>query len=269
LNAGREFSHVDESADPALLVGYLDEAGRLPPMREVDRRLAHELRLVPGSVVLDVGCGTGEDTVELAALVAPGGHAVGLDASLVMIREARRRAARSGLPVEFQLGRAEELDLPAGSFDACRFERVLQHVPSPIAALREAARLLRSGGRLAAFEPDWTSFAITGASPNVTRRILEARSRTFASPDVGARLQHLLSEAGFGDVRDSEHLLVTAKLDVARRAFRLGAYAEAAAASGAVSPAEASAWLQALAAAHQRGTFGVHVEGHLVSGTRC
>jgi hypothetical protein len=127
---------------------------------------------------------------------------------------------------------------------------------------------LRSGGRLAAFEPDWTSFAIIGASPSVTRRILEARSKTFASPDVGARLRQLLSEAGFGDVRDSERLLVTTELDVALRAFRLGAYAEAAATGGAVSPAEASAWLQALAVAHQRGTFGVHVEGHLVSGTR-
>jgi SAM-dependent methyltransferase len=170
-----------------------------------------------------------------------------------MIREARRRAARGGLPVEFLAGRVEDIDLPAGHFDACRFERVLQHVPSPIAALREAARVLRAGGRVAAFEPDWTSLAITGASADVTDRILEARSRAFASPDVGAALPSILSEAGFVDVRPSELHLVTTTLDVALRAFRLEAGAEAAVTGGAISAAEAAGWLHALSAADQGG----------------
>jgi len=64
------------------------------------------------------------------------------------------------------------------------FERVLQHMLSPADALREAGRVLRPGGRPAAFEPDWTSLDISGANPELTARILEARSRGIASPDV-------------------------------------------------------------------------------------
>src|SRR5262249_35955584 len=99
------FSHVDASADPALLVSYLDDASRLPVLRAVDRKLAGTLRLAPGSAVLDVGCGTGADTVALADLVSPGGRAVGVDVSAVMIEEARRRAARRDRSVEFRVGR--------------------------------------------------------------------------------------------------------------------------------------------------------------------
>lgn len=262
------FGHVDESAHPALLVEYLDEARSVPVLREVDRWLARELRLVPGSRLLDVGCGTGGDTIDLAALVAPDGRAVGLDASAVMVREARRRAAGRGLPVEFRTGRAEAMDQPDGRYDACRFERVLQHVTSPAAALREASRVLRCGGRLAAFEPDWTSLAITGASPDLTGRMLAARSVAFASPDVGARLPHLVAEAGFGDVRHHEVHLATTALDVGLRAFRLQAYAEAAVADGAVDREEAAAWLETLRAADRAAAFAARVRGHLVSGTR-
>ena len=264
---GEGFSDVDGSADPAVLVAYLDDASRLPELQEVDRWLARELRLAPGSHVLDVGCGTGEDTAELAAQVAPGGRALGLDVSAVMVREARRRAEGRVLPLEFRTGRAEALELPSGRFDACRFERVLQHLLSPAAALHEAARVLRAGGRLAAFEPDWTSLAVAGASPDVTARVLEAHAMTIPSPDVGARLPSLLGEAGFRDLRSEEVALVITRHEMAMRTFRLEAAAEAAVAGGAVRPAEAADWLQALSAADRRGAFRARLTCNLVSGT--
>ena len=64
--------------------------------------------------------------------------------------------------------------------------------------------MLRPGGRPAAFEPEWTSLAISGANPELTARIMEARSRGIASPDVGARLPDLMSEAGFIEVHTSD-----------------------------------------------------------------
>ena len=177
------FDRVDGSADPSGLVAYLDAAKDLPIMRKLGRLLIAELRLGPGGSVLDVGCGTGADAPAMAAAVAPGGRVVGIDASTRMVVEARRRSAAGGSPVEFRVGRAERLDLPAGRFDACRFERVLQHLTSPAAALRETARVLRPGGQVAALEPDWRRLELTGADPRLTRRVPDVRLRSIPHPE--------------------------------------------------------------------------------------
>jgi SAM-dependent methyltransferase len=217
--------------------------------------------------VLDVGCGAGGDAVAIAALVAPGGRVVGVDTSRTMVEEARRRAAGRALPVEFRVARAEHLDAPDGSFDACRFERVLQHLADPATALHEAARILRPGGQVAAFEPDWLGLEITGGDPEVTRRVLGRMLGTIPSPGVGARLPQLLSEAGFEEVRSLE-LRLSGSHSVALRSLRMGVHSSAAAAAGVITEAESAAWLHHLDGAAASGILGVRASLHLSAGTR-
>ena len=76
------------------------------------------LALAPGQHVLDVGCGTGDDARDMAAIVGPGGKVVGLDNSQAMVDEAKRRAAGLSLPLEFHVGDAMHMTCAAGSFDA-------------------------------------------------------------------------------------------------------------------------------------------------------
>jgi len=110
---------------------------------------------VPGSAplrVLDVGCGTGQSRRIYSRRSGPGdpgGYYAGLDLSLTALRLARRRAAGGW----FQ---ADALHLPvcAASFDVVAFSSVLHHVPDRRAALAEAARVLRPGGWVFAFDPN-------------------------------------------------------------------------------------------------------------------
>jgi SAM-dependent methyltransferase len=170
------FSNVDASPDPSSLVATLDRiAVGLGAMKQyVATRLATLLAI--DSVVLDIGCGAGHD---LDLLAAHGLVAVGLDASTVMVDESRRRG--HGALVR---GDGATLPFADGAFDACRIERVLMHVDDPAEVLAEIYRVLRPGGFLAAFEPDWTTLTV-------------ATTSTCRWPDMGGRLEAQIEDAGF------------------------------------------------------------------------
>ncbi|MGI8607555.1 MAG: class I SAM-dependent methyltransferase, partial [Gaiellaceae bacterium] len=111
-------------------------------------------RLEPGAGqrVLDVASGTGAVAIELAQRY--GCSVVGIDQSAEMLAAGRQRidAARVGRLVWLEQGRAETLPFEDGSFDAVTFTYLLRYVDDPAETLRELARVLRPGGRLASLE---------------------------------------------------------------------------------------------------------------------
>lgn len=117
------------------------------PDAEVERRLAEALGDAPLGAVLDIGTGTGR-MAELFAGAAE--RVVALDKNLEMLRVARAKLQH--LPtarIELVQGDFAELPLPDASFDTVLLHQVLHFAPDPAPALAEAARVLRSGGRIA------------------------------------------------------------------------------------------------------------------------
>ncbi|MDQ3850492.1 MAG: class I SAM-dependent methyltransferase [Actinomycetota bacterium] len=99
--------------------------------------------------VLDVGCGDGG---LLAQFADAGWDAVGLDPSETAIAAVRARG------LEAHAGTLGHHPWPPGSFDAVLFSHSLEHIPDPMAALEEAARLLAPGGALAVVVPNWKTW---------------------------------------------------------------------------------------------------------------
>ena len=122
------FTAVDRTKDPGFFARFLDEGNALKSIQASKPLILDGLRLRPGQVALDVGCGAGADVIEMARLVGSGGRVVDVDVSEALISEAQRRWGETGLPVEFRIGDAQELDFDSGSFDACRTERMLMHI---------------------------------------------------------------------------------------------------------------------------------------------
>ncbi len=128
---------------------YLDGVATRPLDRLDGTYIDAVLALKPqqGARVLDVGTGTGAIPVRLAA-ARPDLRIVGVDLSAAMLVRARRRARDAGVKVEFRKVSARRLSYRARSFDLVLSNSLLHHLPDPVPALNEFARVLRPGGSL-------------------------------------------------------------------------------------------------------------------------
>jgi SAM-dependent methyltransferase len=194
------FGTVDQEPDPAFFIQFLDRMNGLPAMEAEKLLMIERLRLGPGSQVLELGCGTGDDARRLAGEVGPQGRVVGIDVSQAMVAEARRRAEGSGLPVEFRVGDATALDLPDGAFDAVRSERMFLYVPDPATVLAEIRRTTRSGGRVVVSDLDLDTIVFDHPDPQLARRMVGVFADGFAQGRIGRRLPALFRQAGLRDV---------------------------------------------------------------------
>jgi len=166
--------------------------------------LAH---LRPGQRVLDVGCGPGTITADLARIVAPG-RVTAIDSSAEAVDQARRHLRAEGIvTVEVHLADLysieEALEHPDGSFDVVHAHQVLQHVPDPVGALRRLGRLCAPGGVVAARDADYAAMTWYPLLPELERwqRLYRGLARAAGGePDAGRRLLSWAREAGFADV---------------------------------------------------------------------
>jgi len=177
-----------------------DALGRPLGAAAIDR-----LRVGPGIRVLDVGCGCGGTTAELAAAVGPAGVAVGVDLSEAMVAAARLRFPGS----RFVTGDIETMGVvPGAPFDVVFSRMTMMLLADPVAGFTTIARSLHPGGQLAATvfrdagAVPWLSAAVLGAAPHVgdlPPLPLGDEPGPFAFADP-ARITRVLAAAGFGDV---------------------------------------------------------------------
>jgi arsenite methyltransferase len=169
----------------------------------------------PGERGLEVGCGPGFLASEMAREVGPDGRIVAIDTSDDMLATARARLAREGLEarVDLALGDATRLAFPPGSFDFVVGVQVYCYVDEIEAALAEAARVLKPGGRCLIVDTDFDSCVWLSEDRERTRRMVEARTLHFAQPHLPPRLPALLRGAGLTLARAATIPLVSARYD--------------------------------------------------------
>jgi SAM-dependent methyltransferase len=191
------------------LEDQLEEVGGLPGELAMDR-----LNLLPGQRVVDLGCGSGRTTLELASRVGPGGEVVGVDISAEMLARGRERAARPGIGnIEFLHADVQVHDLGEARFDAAYSRFGVMFFADPVAAFANVRRALRPGGVLSfvcwqsVFANEWALIpgaavaSVTGSLPPMPG---PDEPGPFSLPDPG-RVRAVLDAAGFGSVAVAPH----------------------------------------------------------------
>ena len=183
----------DEETARRIEASYLTE-----DMVEQRRAVRMLLGLRPGERALDIGSGPGFLAHEMAAEVGPDGRVEGVDLSDSMLAIAgARQPAPGAAPVGFRRGDALALPFPDASFDAITSTQVMEYVADVPAALAEARRVLRPGGRLLILDTDWDAIVWHSADPARMARVLDAWTEHLAHPHLPRHLPRHLREAGF------------------------------------------------------------------------
>lgn len=194
-------SHYVHGTDP-------EEQQRLSRLNDLlNEGSLREMALAGGERILDLGCGTGQLTLRMAATAGPRGSVVAVDRSLEQLEEARKRAKEvpGAAPVDFRAGDVLALELRDGewgSFDLAHARFLLEHVPNPLSVVRSMVRAVRPGGRIVlededhallrlwpppdGFEEVWEaymeSYRLAGNDPHIGLRLIEALKAAGAEP---------------------------------------------------------------------------------------
>jgi ubiquinone/menaquinone biosynthesis C-methylase UbiE len=184
--------------------GHHESVLRSHRWRTAENSAAYLLHhLEPGMSLLDVGCGPGTVTVDLAARVRPGRvHAVDIADEALRLAQAEA-GARGQDNIDFAVADINVLDFADATFDVVHAHQVLQHVADPVRALREMRRVCRPGGIVAARDGDYAAFAWFPSLPELDEWLRLYRWQARANggePDAGRHLVSWARAAGFTDV---------------------------------------------------------------------
>jgi ubiquinone/menaquinone biosynthesis C-methylase UbiE len=166
---------------------FYDAIAAAAGFSEARRRSIERLRIRPTDRVLIVGAGTGLDLDYLPSAAS----IVAIDVTPAMLGRLERRAAQMGRAVSAEIQDARQLPFPDASFDAVIMHLILAVMPEPERGLREAARVLAPGGRVAVFD----KFLGDDEAVSMRRRLLNVIAKPLFS-DMNRRFGPLVRGTG-------------------------------------------------------------------------
>jgi ubiquinone/menaquinone biosynthesis C-methylase UbiE len=194
------------------LAGYVHGYGTPEQERLVEQAEYWRHRLIrdgthlePGTRLLEVGCGVGA-VLAVLGQEFPGISLVGVDIEPKQLDFARGHLERAGVEASLVEADALALPFPDQSFDHVWMMWFLEHVPDPVAVLREARRVLAPGGAITAIEVDYSTCRADPSTPSIEALIRTMVAGMAASgwSDAGTRLPEWLRDSGFRDVDEGE-----------------------------------------------------------------
>jgi len=240
-----------------VIIARLEARGRHPLFVQMLARYLDAVDVDAAKTVLDMGCGTGVAARAIAGRPGFAGHVTGIDLSPTLVSAATRYAAdeRLGDRVTFLSGDTRRLELRDASFDVVVAHTLVSHVTDPGVVIGEAARVVRPGGAVAIFDGDYASMTFGNADPDRGKAYDEILlGAVVTSPRVMRQMPRLLKQAGLQAVAMFPHVVA----EFGRADFwmpGIKSFRHLLPKSGAMSEAEAGAWIDSLLRDSDDGVF--------------
>tara|TARA_B100000609_G_scaffold199630_1_gene205204 strand:+ start:5860 stop:6654 length:795 start_codon:yes stop_codon:yes gene_type:complete len=227
-------------------------------VQHVKQRSYEAMEVREGMCVLDVGCGPAIDTHALAKLVGPSGRVYGVDYDNEMISNATKKTEEHALAsyVEHLVADATKLPFDDNTFDACRSERVLQHVAHPEDVLAEMARVTKPGGRIVVVDTDFGTLSIDSSEDRVERILTRITTEiSHYNGYAGRQLYRYFREQGLMHLQIEMLPFFVTQLQLMRKIFMLEKVEEMAIQNEAITQDELARWHASLEAAEAKQTL--------------
>ncbi len=233
--------------------GYLENTGDF--LRKLKIHSYTPFSAIKEGTVVDLGCGTGIDAINLAGSLGSGVSVVGVDHDPALLAKAAEAAGE--LPnVRFEQGEATQLSFADGSVAGLRAERLVQHLPEPELAFQEMHRVLAKGQPIAIVETAWNSLNFYTRHTDIEQKIGAFLTTGKVKNGWAAqRLTHNLATSGFSDIRLDTFCMVGRSLDDANRYLWIGPILDEMKANGLLSAEEFDVFSDTMAAADADGHF--------------
>ena len=189
-----------------------------------------------GQTVADFGCGPGHIAVEFANRVGPEGHVHALDINSDFLELTQENATNAGVANRVTTHQCDGVALPLEDsvLDRISARNTIMYVDDPVATFREFYRILHPGGLAHAIEGDWYAMIVEPVEHELWHAFVNAASHACRNADMGRKLYHSISQAGFEDIKvtiranvDTEGRLINMIKNMAKYARGSGKLANA------------------------------------------
>ena len=180
---------------------YLKSVGNF--LGSLKKRTYECMQIKAGDKVLDVGSGSGIDTIALSQIVGSTGQVFGVDYDKNMVAEFEQCAEKEGVSAWVKHKQADATLMPfdTGYFDSCRSERLFQHLSNPAMALNEMARVTKTGGTVVILDTDWGALSIDTNEFAIERKLVRFYAENMLNNGYsGRQLYRLFREQGLRNV---------------------------------------------------------------------
>jgi SAM-dependent methyltransferase len=186
-----------------------------------------------------------------------------------MIDEANRRAAKASVDgwVQHVVAEAAALPLEDAQFDACRSERLFQHVANPAAVLADMIRVTRPNGWIVVLETDYATLSIETREVDLERRLARFTTGRVRSGYAARRLYGLFQRQHLLDVEIEVYPQIFTRYDHVRRGWLDGVEREALAA-GSITEEELTRWRASLVQIAAENAFFATLNHNLIVGRK-